>query len=161
MVQSNQNLIQQISTGQLVLYGCVGIFVLMLFLSLYRRREALGGKLRAVFLGFAGFFLTVTILKQYTADGIKILLAGLLAEVLIINYFRPRRSRYVARSEKRKAIARFERSGKRYDPKKHHIDHVVPYSRGGSSKADNLRVLEKERNLAKSDRSPWWDVFSR
>ena len=59
-------------------------------------------------------------------------------------------------------VCKYERrTGQRYNPRKHHIDHVVPYSRGGGSRADNLRVLDSEKNLAKSDRAPWWDVFSR
>lgn len=46
-----------------------------------------------------------------------------------------------------------------YNPKKHEIDHVVPWSRGGGNEADNLKVIPKARNRAKSNRSPWWDIF--
>jgi 5-methylcytosine-specific restriction endonuclease McrA len=44
--------------------------------------------------------------------------------------------------------------GQKYDPKKHHIDHVWPYSRGGSSTEDNLRVLDKGENLKKGSKKP-------
>lgn len=41
-----------------------------------------------------------------------------------------------------------------------HIDHVVPWSRGGTHDPDNLRVACAKCNLSKSDRTPqemgWW-----
>lgn len=143
------------------LYGFVALVAGFVLLALYRRREAIAQKLRSGFFAIGGFLAVILIGRQYTTDGTKIMLAALLVEVLVLVYTRPRRSRYIPRSEKRKAIARYERSGRRYDPRKHHIDHIIPHARGGGNKADNLRVLESERNLAKSDRSPWWDFFGR
>jgi hypothetical protein len=144
------------------LYFFAALVVGLVLLAIYRRREFVAAKLRSAFFALGGFALVILIARRYTTDGTKILLAALLAEVLIIFYTRPHRSRYIPRSEKRKAIERYERkTGQRYNPRRHHIDHVVPHARGGSNKADNLRVLDSERNLAKSDRSPWWDVFGR
>lgn len=37
------------------------------------------------------------------------------------------------------------------DPKTYHFDHIKPYSKGGSSTLDNLGILSKEANAAKSD----------
>jgi predicted transcriptional regulator len=37
------------------------------------------------------------------------------------------------------------------DPKTYHFDHITPYSKGGSSTLDNLGILSKEANAAKSD----------
>lgn len=162
MAQEMPQILSQHSTGELAALAIAGIFVLMLLLSAYRRREAIGRKLRHLFLMVAAFVLAILVASQFTQDRPKIILIALLAELVVgVRMRPPDRSRYISRTERRKVIARFERSGKRYDPKRHHIDHVIPHSRGGSNRADNLRVLESEKNLAKSARAPWWDVFSR
>ena len=71
-----------------------------------------------------------------------------------------RRSRHVRRAERRKAIARFEReTGQKYNQRRHDIDHVVPFSRGGNNTADNLRVMPRSQNRSKGARSPWWDLL--
>ena len=44
--------------------------------------------------------------------------------------------------------------GEKFDPEKHHIDHVWPFSKGGSHTTDNLRVIEKKRNLRKGAKRP-------
>ena len=64
-----------------------------------------------------------------------------------------RRSRHIPASVRRRVIAR-DLKGDPYDSKKHHIDHVWPHSKGGSNTADNLRVIEKKRNLKKGAQRP-------
>jgi 5-methylcytosine-specific restriction endonuclease McrA len=64
-----------------------------------------------------------------------------------------KRSRYVSKSTRRAVIAR-DLKGERYDPTKHHVDHVWPFARGGSHTADNLRVIEKKKNLQKGAKRP-------
>ena len=41
-----------------------------------------------------------------------------------------------------------------FDPDKHHIDHIWPFSRGGSHTPDNLRVIAKKENLRKGAKRP-------
>ena len=41
-----------------------------------------------------------------------------------------------------------------YDPARHNIDHVWPQSKGGSNTSDNLRVIEKQKNLKKGAKQP-------
>ncbi len=143
------------------LYAMITLFVVLALLALYRRRELLRLKLRQGFIMCSCAVLAFYAAKQFTADNVRAGLFALLVELIVGFWTRPRRSRYIPRSERRKVIARFERSGRRYDSRRHHIDHIIPYAKGGSNRADNLRVLDGEKNLAKSDRSPWWDVFSR
>jgi hypothetical protein len=69
------------------------------------------------------------------------------------------RSRYIPAKIRRAVIAR-DLGKKRYNPSKHHIDHRWPFSRGGSHTMDNLRVVERARNLKKgAKRPPLWDMW--
>lgn len=66
-----------------------------------------------------------------------------------------KRSRYIPKRVRRKAIARFEaETGERYDSRIHHLDHIVPFSRGGGQTEDNLRVVPKGKNLRKGRKLP-------
>jgi hypothetical protein len=147
--------------AQHIIVAMVAGCAFLLFVALRRRRDAVLDKVRYGLQIAIAFVLTFVIASRFLPAPQPIYLA-FIAELVVGLYFRPRRrSRYIPKTERRKAIARFERSGQRYDPKKHEIDHVVPYSRGGVSKADNLRVIARDRNRAKAARSPWWDVLGR
>jgi len=130
----------------------------MVLASLSSRRDLIRQRLRyALAIGGVGFC-TFAIAQKFTEQP-KALLIALVTGVVIGSRFRPRHSRYIRRRDRRKAIAEFERGGERYNPKRHEIDHVVPYSRGGGNNADNLSVIPRERNRAKAGKSPWWDVL--
>jgi hypothetical protein len=64
-----------------------------------------------------------------------------------------KRSRHIRKSVKRAVITR-DLKGEEFDPTKHHIDHVWPFSKGGSNTPDNLRVIPKEKNLKKGAKRP-------
>jgi hypothetical protein len=64
-----------------------------------------------------------------------------------------RRSRYIPKATRRAVIER-DLKGEKFDPEKHHVDHVWPFSRGGSHTADNLRVIGKKKNLRKGAKRP-------
>jgi hypothetical protein len=66
---------------------------------------------------------------------------------------RRKRSRYIPKATRQEVIER-DLQGEEYDPQKHHIDHVWPHSRGGSNTPDNLRVIDKRKNLQKGARRP-------
>jgi hypothetical protein len=86
------------------------------------------------------------------------------AEAFIFGFaaliFLPRkRTRYIPAKVKREVIAR-DLKGERYDSRKHHIDHKWAYSRGGSHTKDNLRVIDKTKNLKKGAKKPGlWEIF--
>ena len=44
--------------------------------------------------------------------------------------------------------------GRRYSGRDMDIDHIWPYSRGGSNTEDNLRVVERSRNRRKGAKRP-------
>ena len=69
--------------------------------------------------------------------------------------FVPARPRYIPAKTKRKVIAEFEsRTGKKYNSRKHELDHRWPHSRGGSNTADNLRVVTRTTNRRKGAKRP-------
>ncbi len=106
-----------------------------------------------VFLG------VVTYLQQKGSTPETAFLGGVIA-ALVLNGFVPNRSRYIPKSERRMAIGRFEsETRQKYDPQLHDLDHIVPFSKGGSNTADNLRVTTQRENRSKGAKSPWWDLF--
>jgi hypothetical protein len=80
-------------------------------------------------------------------------IAGIVALVFLGRFQSRKRSRYISKATRRAVIAR-DLKGERFDSEKHHIDHVWPFSKGGSHTADNLRVVEKKKNLQKGAKRP-------
>ena len=81
------------------------------------------------------------------------LAAGFVSLVSFGQFQSGKRSRYISKSTKRAVIER-DLKGEEYDPQRHHIDHVWPFSKGGSHTTDNLRVIEKRKNLQKGAKRP-------
>jgi hypothetical protein len=132
-----------------------GLFCLYWLRALRLARE--GARL---FLRNLAFAVLVFIICQIALAGMKIpnngavVLSGFAALIVFgIRKRRFRRSRYYPKSVKRAVIAR-DLKGEKYDPSKHHVDHVWPFARGGSHTPDNLRVIEKEKNLKKGAKRP-------
>jgi len=82
----------------------------------------------------------------------RVVFAGLIALVFLIVEGKTR-SRHIPRSIRKAVIAR-DLKGARFNPRKHHIDHVWPFSRGGSHTSDNLRVMNKKENMKKGSKRP-------
>lgn len=86
--------------------------------------------------------------------GIQVL-SAIVAFMFVVRWQGAKRSRYIPKKTKRAVIERhLEKTGEEYDPQKHHIDHRWPHKRGGSNTADNLRVIEKKKNLQKGAKRP-------
>ena len=82
-------------------------------------------------------------------------ISGVIAFLFFLRWQAPKRSRYIPKATKRAVTKRYtEETGEKYDPRKHHIDHRWPHSRGGSNTEDNLRVVEKGKNLKKGAKRP-------
>jgi hypothetical protein len=54
----------------------------------------------------------------------------------------------------RKAVIARDLGDTPFDSSKHHIDHIWPYSKGGSHTVDNLRVVARKENLRKGAKRP-------
>lgn len=79
-------------------------------------------------------------------------LAGLGAASLVKA---PNRSRRIPKAIRRAVIERdLGSKGKEWERARHHVDHVMPFSRGGDHSMRNLRVVEKQANLRKGAKLP-------
>lgn len=81
------------------------------------------------------------------------LIAGIVALLFFTRFRNQKRSRYIPKATRRAVIAR-DLKGEKFNPEKHHIDHIWPFSKGGSNTADNLRVIARKRNLRKGAKRP-------
>jgi hypothetical protein len=124
----------------------------ILFKILYAVREAIGWWIRALFRSLVAFVAAVLVTAAMHVTGKEAALIAWFCAAIAIATVR-RRSRHVRASVKRYVIAR-DLKGIQYDPQEHHIDHVWPYSRGGSGTIDNLRVIARTSNLRKGARPP-------
>jgi hypothetical protein len=111
--------------------------------------------LAAVYLVGLGFFM-VSHIQGGPAPPL-IMLAGafvfLAGGIRALRKRPPRRSRAIPRRVRQAVIAR-DLKGKPFNPSKHHIDRIWPYSKGGSHSIDNLRVIAKKLNLQKGSKRP-------
>jgi hypothetical protein len=75
----------------------------------------------------------------------------------------PKSGRRIPTAIRREVIATdLTSKGLKWDPAKYHIDHLVPFSRGGDNSTRNLRVIEKHKNLRKGGRMPgFWDFIKK
>ena len=114
-------------------------------------RRFLSNVLKSGFVFVAFEFVLSSMLKMdYSrSQGLSLCVAF----VALIRWQSAKRSRHIPNSAKRAVIER-DLPGGGYDPQVHHIDHVWPHSKGGSNTTDNLRVIEKRRNLRKGAKRP-------
>jgi len=102
----------------------------------------------ALMAGLTGFRMQTHLLPSQEQ-----IIAGFVALIFFGRFQGKKRSRYISKATRRAVITR-DLKGEEYDPQKHHIDHVWPFSRGGSHTTDNLRVIEKKKNLRKGAKRP-------
>jgi hypothetical protein len=129
-----------------------------------RRQKDLSFRLRraAVFLVFY-LPLTIILLRQ----GLPLLeavafgfLAGIGCGWLFVTA--PKTSRRIPKAVRRAVIKRdLTSKGLEWDPVKYHIDHVVPFSRGGDNSVRNLRFSKGTRTFRRVARCRGFGTFSR
>ena len=97
--------------------------------------------------------LTAMRLKTNLQPSQEQIIAGFVALIFFGRWQGKKRSRSIPTATRRAVIKR-DLKGEKFDPEKHHVDHVWPFSRGGSHTTDNLRVIEKKKNLRKGAKRP-------
>ena len=136
----------------------VGAVLFYALCAIRAMRETIRFKF-GLFVRAYGLFLLVfyLLITSGTAQEGAFIMGVLIGGIVI--WAAPRRSRRIPTDVKRKVIAR-DLKGKKYNPRKHHIDHIWPYALGGGNTIDNLRVISKETNLRKGAKKPgFWDWF--
>jgi len=137
-----------------------GIFVLYCLKAVRLSRDAVRQALRLFILGFlAGI---VYYLWRGQMGGDPLWGDGLFFGVFALIFTR-KRSRHIPADAKRRVIERdFKGRTHEYDPKRHHVHHKWAFARGGGHTPDNLRVIDKDKNLKKGKKRPGiWEMFFR
>jgi hypothetical protein len=138
-----------------------GVVIFFLLVSIRRRREAIRHRIRRVIIVEGVYVVVVYVMAQAGRTQLESLLGGVVA-ALIVNQMIPGRSRHIPASVRRRKIAEYElRTGQKFNPRRHELDHEIAFSKGGSHTEDNLRVVEKSKNRSKGAKSPWWDLLGR
>ena len=104
---------------------------------------------------FCGLMMLLTAMRLRTnlLPSQELVIAGFVSLLSFGRSQGKKRSRSIPKATRRAVIKR-DLKGEKFDPEKHHIDHVWPFARGGSHTTDNLRVIEKKRNLQKGAKRP-------
>lgn len=120
-----------------------------------RKRQQVAFRLRRLAVAFTLYFGVIGVLLKLGFPPLQAFAFGFLSAVAGGLFFvpHPKRDRRIPTSVRRAVIARDLR-GERFDPNIHHLDHIVPFSKGGDHSPENLRVLPRSRNLQKAARMP-------
>jgi len=153
--------------NDLAVVAIVGAVILIIAWYLYqvasRKVGAIRYRIRSIVVGLGVYWLVAYVLAEqglplFEAVAVGVLV-GLGSAWLLIRP--PRTDRRISNAVRRQVIARdLTSKGLKWDPTRHHIDHLVPRSRGGDNSPRNLRVVEKQRNLRKGGKMPgFWDIL--
>lgn len=141
----------------------IGILITigLLFLAIYgipmaiRMKARFRFKLKRVLVGEGALFLGYLFaresrLSEAWSAGFA-LCFGVACAALLVKP--PKVTRHIPAHVRREVIRR-DLHGEPFDGKKHHLDHIVPLSKGGDNSVENLRVVAKEENLGKGAKMP-------
>jgi hypothetical protein len=148
-----------------VVVMALGILAWYLYQIGSRKKERLRYKVRRAIVALLVYLVAAVALSRQGVRPLEAVgfgaLAGMGAAWLLVKP--PKGARRIPRAVRRAVIARdLTSKGEKWDPSRHHIDHWVPYSRGGDNSLRNLRVIEKENNLRKGAKMPGlWDFLRR
>jgi hypothetical protein len=142
-------------------HALIGVAVIFLMARLFHRTERLIWMIQWTVTLSLSYLLAILIASQLKRPTVETLLWGFIAMLLADRQF-PSRSRFVRKTVRRDVIARYERrTGQRYDPSLHELDHIIPHAKGGDNAGYNLRVTTKKENRSKGKKSPRWDLLGR
>ena len=143
----------------------VGILAWYVYQIASRKREWLRYKARQMLVSLIAYVVGVYVLAQQHIPGPEVVVVSALIGLAFGNLLvaPPRGGRRIPKTIRQQVIARdLTSKGPKWDPSKYHIDHTVPFSRGGDNSLQNLRVVEKEKNLRKGGKMPsFWDFLRR
>jgi hypothetical protein len=139
--------------------GIVGAAIIIWYLYQIgsRKKVRVRYKFRLVVVYLAVTFIALAVLKSQGVAGataaVLSILSGCGAAFLVTNT--PKQNRRVPKAIRDAVIARdLTSKGLKWDPAKYHIDHKVPFSKGGDNSLRNLEVRDKHDNLRKGNKMP-------
>lgn len=119
-----------------------------------RMRDTIAFKLRRVVVGMSLYILGLIVGENLGWTHLETAGGAFLLSVFALRVVpSPRRSRYID-SQTRRGILSRDLKGEPFDGRNHHIDHIVPYSKGGDNSPKNLRVIPRTKNLKKGAKMP-------
>jgi hypothetical protein len=144
---------------QIVTLWVFAIVVIVLRLLLGPRRQNFAHNLRHLILAIAmaagAYWVSLSVPQLNSAAWV---IAGIVGFFLFFR--RPARTRQMKASVRRRVIAKWTaKTGKKFNPRIHEIDHIIPFSKGGGETEGNLRVVDKKMNRSKGAKGPWWDIL--
>ena len=154
-----------LTSVNIVVVVLVGILTWYLYQIGSRRQQWLRFKIKRMIVGLVVYLIAAITLANQRLPPIEAVIVAIFTGLgfawLLVHP--PKNERRIPKAVRRAVIVRdLTSKGIEWDPQRHHIDHVVPFSRGGDHSARNLRVLEKERNLRKGGKMPtFWDFLKR
>lgn len=143
----------------------VGLLAWYLYQIGSRKQEQIRYKIRRTVVALVIYLMAALVLTQQGLPSLEAVLVGVLAGMgcawLLVKP--PKGGRRIPTAIRREVIARdLTSKGLKWDPAKYHIDHLVPFSRGGDNSAKNLRVIDKHKNLRKGGKMPGlWDFLRK
>lgn len=123
------------------------------FRVVWGARQGIAWQIRRCVRALAVYVIAVVVaLRILHCTTLQAFIIGVLVEALAMFRY-PKRARRIPKHVRRKVIER-DVGLENWDWQRFHIDHRVPFSRGGSHTVDNLRVISKTANLRKGGRRP-------
>lgn len=128
---------------------------LLLGYNIAKRSDIVRMKVRRLIVAVSVYVVGILILRDMKYSEIETVVGACVAALAVSLFFvRPdSRSRRVSKSVRRQVIQR-DLGNEQFDGSKHHIDHIVPFSRGGDNSPENLRVVDKKQNLRRGAKMP-------
>ncbi len=141
---------------------------ILIILSIKRRSELIKYRLKKIII-FEVIYILSFLYFQFTYKNnpnfnqyLILYFFGVIVFLFIFSklYPKQKRNRYIPENIKKRLIKEFEsRTGKKYNSRQYEIHHIIPYSRGGNSTIDNLKIIPRHKNRKIKDKSPWWDML--
>lgn len=153
-----------INSLHLKMVAIVGVAILAWYVYQIasRKRGRIQFKVKRLVVGLGAYLVAALVLVRQGLQPVEAVTVGVLVGIgcgwLLVNP--PKRERRISKSVRDQVIARdLTSKGLKWDSEKYHIDHVVPFSRGGDHSTRNLRVMEKQKNLRKGRKMPGFRDF--
>lgn len=146
------------SSGSIIAILLLASPLLLYIFQVGRRKQAIiRFRLKRLIIGYSAFFGGIFLWVK-TDHGVgESIFVGFISALAAGFYFAPypQRTRRIPKHIRRAVIER-DLKGEAFDPNIHHLDHIIPFSKGGDHSVANLRVMNRTENMRRGARMPNW-----